>query len=54
MTSKPTQNRRDVAASRARDAEAGIIRVEVRIPAERREELLKLAARWRAGKNPSS
>ena len=46
---KDAQNRKDVAASRARDAERGIVRVEVRIPASRRAEVFRLTAKWRRG-----
>lgn len=41
------QNRKDVAASRDRDAKRGIVRVEVRIPAARRAEIVRLAEKWR-------
>lgn len=50
MTSerKQAQNRKDVAALRARDTQRGITRVEVRIPRYRRAEILRLAEKWRS------
>lgn len=48
MASKPEQNRRDVAAARARDTEAGIVRVEVRVPADDKDSIMAIAAQMRA------
>ena len=53
MASKPAQNRKDVAAARARDAAAGIVRVDVRVPESRRAELLALCAQWRREAKPA-
>ena len=47
MPSNLAQNRKDVAAFVARDRERGIIRVNVRVPEHRREELRQICASWR-------
>lgn len=47
MSSNKDQNRKDVAASRERDRKAGIVRVEVRVPARYRAKLLALCGQWR-------
>lgn len=47
MSSTPEQNRKYVAASRAKDAAAGIVQVNARVPASRRDELLALCRAWR-------
>ena len=52
MSSNKDQNRKDVQAARDRDAKRGIVRVEIRIPAEYRDEIMAIAQKMREKKNP--
>lgn len=52
MSSNKDQNRKDVDAARARDAKRGIVRVEVRVPAEYRAEIMAIAQKMRETKKP--
>lgn len=52
MASNKDQNRKDVAAFRDRDAKRGIVRIEVRVPAECRDEIMSIARAMREKKKP--